>query len=220
MKDSQFHRFDSACGGSGLNYRVTLREASKTNDATPKYCLDSGYASNITALHLEKLINEWMDIAGRLERKEPAPTTVDALYVCGDKFFFIEFKRNEVKTLNAMKAKLLEKIYDSVLQVVEHNLRTVADVRKFDSYIVVAKKVNGRTDDDFRMIIEKYGIEGTGLFEMAINGVDNSLLLRPWMLDPPPVDANLDHVNTVLYKTALTLTPVQFNLYAQEHGWH
>jgi len=218
MTDADFERFKTVCGGDDLRYRKTLREASRTNDG--RYCLERGFASEIDALWLEGLVNDWMDVEGRIAREEPCPSTVDALYVDGDSWHLIEFKLNEKSALNQMKSKLMYKVYDSVLQLVEHGLRTVAQVRTNDSYIVVAAKVRGRTDEEIASCVAEQGAENCDLFEEAINGFSSDALLRPWTVDrPSPVDANLDHWNSVLYKNALTLTPVQFNLYAKEHGW-
>ena len=212
-----FCQFDSSCRNNWRRYRQTLRESSKTNDGD--YCLESGYAADIEILRIENLIHDWMDVKGRKSDKKACPSTVDALYVSGKRWWYIEFKRNEKKTLNEGKAKLMYKIYDTVLQLVEHNLRSVREVRDADCYVVVARRVFGRTDEEFRRLVSIGGPEAKELFEAAVNGIDDSVLLRPWKTSPPQVDANLDHWNGVLYRQALTLTPDQFNLYAKEQGW-
>jgi len=217
MTNADFESFMTMCGGDYLRYRKTLRETSMTNDG--RYCLERGFASEIDVLWLEGLINDWMDVNGRLARKEPCPSTVDALYVDGDSWHLIEFKMNEKSTLNQMKSKLMYKAYDSVLQLVEHGLRTVTQVRSHDSYIVVATKVGGYSNEEIRLLVETQGAENCDLYDEAINGVSTDVLLRPWAVDVPQVDANLDRLNTVLYRTALTLTPEQFNRFARENNW-
>lgn len=217
MLEADFHRFDAVCCDNWPRYRQTLHDASSTGDG--RHCLETGYAANVEIVRVECLINDWMDVDGRIVRGEPCPSTVDALYATAEQWWYIEFKRNETKSLNEKKSKLMYKIYDTVLQLVEHEMRTVRQVRENDCYIVVAYKVCGRTDDEIRRIAADAGLEATGLIDAAINGVDDSVLVRPWKTEPPQVDANLDHWNGVLYKTALTLTPAQFNLYAKEQGW-
>lgn len=217
MLEADFHRFDAVCCDNWPRYRQTLHDASSTGDG--RHCLETGYAADLEVVRVECLINDWMDVAGRVMRREACPSMVDALYATDERWWYIEFKRNEKTALSTLKSKLMYKAYDTVLQLVEHEMRTVRQVRENDCYIVVAYKVCGRTDDEIRRIAADAGLEATGLIDAAINGVDDSVLVRPWKADPPQVDANLDHWNGVLYKTALTLTPAQFNLYAKEQGW-
>ena len=204
------------------DYLVTFHAASrsgKDDDPPPyTYCLESGYAAEIKALHLQKVIEDWEGIRERVKRGERAPFNVDSLYLKNGIYYLVEFKDNQKASLKKLRKSLYNKARDAIHILVRHGVKSAEYFRADSIYIVVATKIKNKTDVELGLAASAGLLYEDDLFDEMF-GPPDDIIAKPWKAPEYEADADLGCWNGLLYRQVLTLTPTQFNNYAEEGQW-
>lgn len=219
MKQTEINAFCSAAGVPAAHpYVQTFGTISATNAG--KLCLSTGFAAKLTAICFDKVMAKWTGLAARLAAGKSGTARIDGLYVDGREYYFVEFKKMRMSQLKKFAVKLHRKVYESILQLVEKGLKSVADCRTELTYIVVSPGIPRLTAHDIQVGFVQ-GLppaQRLAMQQQLFSSIPNCLI-HPWRYSMVRAHFGLSRLEEIVYKRALTLTPKHFNDYAKAKGW-
>lgn len=207
-------------GHQWCEYDKTLFEISAAEpDVNGKvdHCLENKRVGKVRAIWFDQIMSHWTDLENKRKNNLPLTSRIDAYYICEERQFLIEFKKDG--SLSGYRDKLWLKFHDSLTQLIDHRWTTLACARDALTYIVVRTGLARYAKSDFTESNFKKLPEGIkqAIINCYSNGMQD-LMLRPWLY-PVSADCGLSCFKGVSCNEVLTLTVAQFERYGQEHHW-
>lgn len=222
MDGNDIKTVETRAGESLTGYLKTLYELSASSSNPPAYCLQKNGAGNKTAIHFDAIMDRpnWGDIRARLSRGERCPHRIDALYVKGDEYYFVEFKCDS--DVARFANEFCFKFYESFLQLIKHRWISYEEAADHLTYIVVYRGVlKGSLDDIRREFLDKQSQGERDKLKFQMSSPFNcEYLNRPWKYrDRIRPKGGLDILEIMGCHSVLTLNQTQFDKFAAERSW-
>ncbi len=169
------------------------------------FCVADSYVADLTAVDFDAVKNGLYASMAR-QCDGHCPRSVDALYMSGRNVYAVEFKTGRVKPLD-----LVRKLYDTVMCLIEHDGRNFKWFRSRMVAVVVASR--GVIEKDRESLKTKMAkaqrVFSRAGFYQAKPGIGEGRV-QSW---------GLGKLEGVLFSSVYTLSPEEFDAFAERREW-